>query len=306
MRSPLSNPLVKLEVTSRFRGARAAWGIPLALLLPALAVTVIYVGAQRNPSLGSADAMPEMVNVGGGQMVPAVMLDPGPSIDQLDSLGLGMFVAVVALLLLAIMVMVPALVGGSISGERANLTLQPLQLTRLTPADIVTGKLISSVAYLLLVVVCAAPVVSIPYLLGGVDASDIGAVALVFAAIAVELAAVSLMVSASFKRPAGGIVVSLLFTGLLVIGPFVVMAVLFYWQRVSGVRVLTFETSWVRYVAGASPVALFGWLGRIDQENATRWGRDLRFIAVGAWALVTTSSLLIARRRVTAPVDRDR
>ena len=118
----MANPLVRLEFMRRFRTPAAAWGIPLAMVLPGLAVIAMY---------GTTVAANDWV--GGNMDVGAVGMEP----QVQSAVGLGMFSTVASMLMLTLIVLVPAFVGGSIAGERHSQTLQPLQLTAMTPGQIV-------------------------------------------------------------------------------------------------------------------------------------------------------------------------
>ena len=46
--SLFSNPLVRLEFMRRFRGGLAAWGIPLMVFLPGVAVVIVEQSGKKN------------------------------------------------------------------------------------------------------------------------------------------------------------------------------------------------------------------------------------------------------------------
>lgn len=312
MRSITSNPIIRLEFLRRFRSGTAAWGIPILTLVPGIAVTVAYAAGTNSVTQGGTDA----VAVGGAPFVPfgpgnigdnGLVLgnDNAITVDQVTSFGVPMFVAIFAAIVFALMILVPAVVGGSVSSERNNLTLQPLQLTALTPLDIVMGKLVASLAYLLLLLVCLSPVLAIPFLVGGVAVGTMLGAFGILVLVCVELAAVALAVSAVLKRPVTSIVTSLIVTGTVVVGPFIAMVSGFFLQRSGGD--VDVRTSVYRLLACASPVSLFSWLGDIgDADVGDFAGTTGRVGSVVAWVVITVGALWIARRSVTAPVARDR
>ena len=196
-------------------------------------------------------------------------------------------------------------VGGSIASERDAQTLQPLQLTALSPGDIVAGKLVASMAYLLLLLVCLAPALTIPFLVGGVSLGGALKSFGVLFLICLELAAVALAVSAVLRRAVTANITALITTVALMLGPFVVMAFAFLARsRDPGFQA---DVSALRLLGSLSPVSLFSWVGTIGlAETGEFAGTAGRVWSVAWWALITAGALLVARRSVTAPTVRDR
>lgn len=85
----------------------------------------------------------------------------------------GMFVVITMLQLALIMFMTPALTAGAISTEREKQTLNMLLTTTQTSTQIIIGKLLSSIAFLLLMLVAGLPLYSIVFLFGGVSPSQV-------------------------------------------------------------------------------------------------------------------------------------
>ena len=81
------------------------------------------------------------------------------------------FVATLEFLLL--MFIMPALTSGSISGERERQTLELLFTTKMSPKDIILGKLFSAVEQLLVLVVSSLPVVLLTFVYASVDIMDL-------------------------------------------------------------------------------------------------------------------------------------
>lgn len=288
----MANPLVKLEFARRFRSPIAAWAIPLLILLPGLAVTVIY--STITTTTTGFDAMGNQID------------DGTFAVSDLRGVGVGMFVAVLAMLLLALILMVPSTVGASIAGERQSQTLQPLQLTEMTPGQIVRGKLVSSVAYLLLLLLCAAPVLTIPFLLGGTSAAVVIGAFVVLVLVAFEFAAISLAASSLMSRPAPGIIVSLLACAFVTIAPWIAMGIAFALAS-QGNPMFDAADSPLRYLSSFSPVALGSWVTGAageDMDEVATWGDR---VASAMWfGVLTVGALWLARSRVVAPVERDR
>ena len=67
----------------------------------------------------------------------------------------------------------PAMTSGLISGERERQTLDILLASRLTPAQSICGKLSSALANLAILLFSGLPVISLTFIYGGIDISDI-------------------------------------------------------------------------------------------------------------------------------------
>lgn len=286
----MNNPLIKLEMLRRFRSPAAAWGIPIVMLLPGLAVIAVYATSTAFAQMTAGAAL---MNWGGG-------------VDSLQRVGQAMFAWVIGLLGLTMLMLVPSMVGTSIAGERHAQTLQPLQLTAITPGQIVIGKLVSSLAYLLLLLVCTTPIMAIPFLLGGVPVSWLIGSLIVLFLIMLELAAVSLAVSATFSSPAVASIVSVVSCGVLIIAPFVVTTVLGAVMSMSDSQ-FDIMKSPLHYLMGLSPISLGTWVVALEDDAPNELiSIGARWVPVLCFMVVTASSLLWARRKVTAPVDKDR
>lgn len=301
----MANPLIKLELMRRFRSPLAAWGIPLVVLLPGLTVVLVYATSVAFNSSGIFDE--GFAGGGNGGADPTGVVQPGGvSASALQGIGVGMFAAVIAALSLTLLVLVPAMVGGSIAGERHSQTLQPLQLTAMGPTQIVAGKLVSSLAYLVVALLCAAPVLTIPFLLGGLSASMVVGAYVVLFLVTVELAAVSLAVSAIMSRPAPAIIVSLVVCGFLTFAPWIATAV-GYALASSQSPIFDAADSSIRYIGGVSPIALGSWVFALSGEDVSDVvNNGDKLGSLFWWIVITVGALAIARAKVVAPVERDR
>lgn len=145
------NPVLGREIKERFRNRRAPVFVTLWVLGVGLIGYLVYLLAQ----LVARDAFGFGQAVAGGFM------------------GQFIFEAMLALLMTGVVMIVPGLTALSIVGERERQTFQLLQVTQLTPLQIVLGKLWSSMSYFILLLVSVAPVVALPLLFGGVRLGDV-------------------------------------------------------------------------------------------------------------------------------------
>lgn len=145
------NPVLGREVKERFRSRRAPIFVTLWVLGVGLIGYLVYLVAQ----LTARDAFGLGQGVAGGYM------------------GRFIFEGMLLLLMTGVVMIVPGLTALSIVGERERQTFHLLQVTQLSPLQIVLGKLWSSMSYFLLLLVAVAPVVALPLLFGGVRMVDV-------------------------------------------------------------------------------------------------------------------------------------
>ncbi len=95
---------------------------------------------------------------------------------------------------------VPALTAASISGEREKQTLDILLTTKLTPFQIITGKLASSISMMILLAFSSLPVLAIVFTIGGVSLGDFMEFMLLVIVTAVFVGSIGIFFSTLFKK----------------------------------------------------------------------------------------------------------
>jgi ABC-type transport system involved in multi-copper enzyme maturation permease subunit len=124
--------------------------------------------------------------------------------------GVGIFHTFFSLAFAVVTWLGPAVAANTIAGERSGRTWEALQLTGLSARSIARGKFLAAFTYISLYIVMLVPVGALPFLFGGVTASEVliaFALLFVMAALAV---AFGLSVSAKFSSSAAAIIVTLL------------------------------------------------------------------------------------------------
>ncbi|MFP3508242.1 ABC transporter permease [Peribacillus sp. SIMBA_075] len=145
MKSWLMNPVLNKEFKLRFRSFKSFLGVLFYVLaIGALVIGMIYIQSLSNM---------------------------GRHIDPDASRSMFIFLAVVQLAL--ILFITPGLTAGVISSERERQTLNILLTTSQSSKGIIFGKLISSISYLLLLVVASLPLYSIVFLFGGISPAQL-------------------------------------------------------------------------------------------------------------------------------------
>lgn len=97
---------------------------------------------------------------------------------------------------------VPALTAGSISGEREHRTLDLMLTTKLTPARIVIGKMMTSITTVCLLVISSLPILALVFAYGGVTVLDILLLFAAYFVIAIFTASVGIWASSLSDRSA--------------------------------------------------------------------------------------------------------
>lgn len=113
---------------------------------------------------------------------------------------LSLYIFGAAIEFVMLLLIVPALTSGSISGERERQTLNLLLTTRMTPLSIVVGKLLVSFSTVFLLIVSSFPILSLVFIYGGVTARDIVVLLCCFSSTAFLGGCVGLCCSSVFKR----------------------------------------------------------------------------------------------------------
>ena len=168
-----NNPVYKRERTVRSRSYR----IPL----------VIFV-------FNGVLALTALLNM--YQTVTQVQMSA--SIQYESFLQLYGFVATLEFMLL--MFIMPALTSGSISGERERQTLELLFTTRMSPKDIVLGKLMSAIEQLMVLVVSSLPVICLTFVYGSIDVIDLAILFLCFGIVAFFTGGIGILFSALIRK----------------------------------------------------------------------------------------------------------
>lgn len=94
----------------------------------------------------------------------------------------------------------PAITSGAISGEREKQTLDMLLTTKMTPLKIVSGKLMSAIAIIMLLIISSFPILSLIFAFGGVTLSNLILMGLIMIVSAMYIGSISIMFSSILKK----------------------------------------------------------------------------------------------------------
>ncbi|WP_010270193.1 ABC transporter permease [Paenibacillus senegalensis] len=102
--------------------------------------------------------------------------------------------------LVLICFMTPGLTAGVISSEREKQTLNILLTTQQSSTTIIISKLISSLSFMVLIILSTLPIYSIVFLFGGVSPGQLVSVFLFYLFMMISLGAVGVLMSTLFKK----------------------------------------------------------------------------------------------------------
>jgi ABC-type transport system involved in multi-copper enzyme maturation permease subunit len=178
-------------------------------------------------------------------LIFAVQLGTSSSPLGFAQVGRTAFTALAVVQLVLVCLFAPAVAAGAISGERERQTLDVLLVSSMTPFAIVWGKLVASVAFILLLITVALPVFATVFLFGGIDLEQFLISQLLTVTTALALGAVSLFLSAFLRRTLAATVVAY---GLAFAGTAGTLAVGAALTAIAAAR-------WALVLGPASPVA---------------------------------------------------
>jgi ABC-type transport system involved in multi-copper enzyme maturation permease subunit len=141
------NPVTLKELRGRMRGARAFIVLTVYITLMSIFTVGLY-------AIYTASATFSLASSGG-------------------VIGKLIFGGVVAIELFLVCFVAPAFTAGAISGERERQTYHLLRVTLLPEHQLVTGKLVAALAYIVLLLFVAVPLQSLAFLMGGVVIEEV-------------------------------------------------------------------------------------------------------------------------------------
>ncbi len=187
---------------------------------------------------------------------------------DLTNIGRYCFYALSYTLLLVITIGMPAYAAGALTMENEKGTVDMLRATLLTPADVVTGKLLVVLAFGLMLLASTAPVAAWCVLLGGLEPMTIVRVYVFMAAIAAAGVALGGLVSAWQKRT---IVAMSITFGLIVLWNVVPPAMGGLLQAMS-YSLDSFDESTVSAVVAIGALAVWGFMAAWMLYVVLAWG----------------------------------
>lgn len=225
----LQNPVTVKELRSRMRGRRAFVVLTIYLLLMGIFITALY-GIYSSAS--------------------RQVFGPDPA-----QAGKVIYGAVLAIQAVIVVILGPAFTAAAISGEKERQTYDLLRTTLLPARALVSGKLISSLSYVFLLILAALPLQSIAFLLGGVSLIELIVSVLLVLVSAVTFALLGLYYSSQLRSTLAASVTTFASAFFLTIGiPAIVLAL---WLPLASTFMRTGSSRpWIEVVATYGGLAL--------------------------------------------------
>lgn len=154
-RATVANPVLVKEFRTRMRGTRAYWLLLGYTLLLAGVLAIMYFtfeSSRMQPGSSPYDTL----NTQGAR-------DLGRAIYSFIFVAQAIMVALIT----------PAITAGQVTIEREQRSYELLVTTPLRPIDLIRGKLIAAVSFVVLLLTASLPLVSLSFLVGGVSPAEI-------------------------------------------------------------------------------------------------------------------------------------
>jgi ABC-type transport system involved in multi-copper enzyme maturation permease subunit len=193
------------ELRGRMRGRRAFVILTMFLILLGSVAWLVEVAMERNDSFGFGNS---------AATVSA-------------SVGQGTFVTLIMLETLLVAFLAPLATAGAISQEREKQTLEMLAVTPISSFAIVSGKLLSALVYVWLLIAASIPLTAIVFVFGGVAPEDVVRAYAILIVTALGFGALGLFCSSVVKRTQAATAISVFAVLALCLGSVFVLA---FWR----------------------------------------------------------------------------
>ncbi len=167
------NPIVAKEYRSRMR----TWRSPLAMM--------IYILLVAGLGFAIFSSTAASINQFGGQTA---------------NYGQILFMYLVVFQMILLTFITPALTAGAISSERERQTIDLLFVTRIPPFSIIWGKLLSSMSFVVLLLLLSVPIFSLVFLFGGIEVDQVLYAFLITVVAALTLGVIGIAFSTWLRR----------------------------------------------------------------------------------------------------------
>jgi ABC-2 type transport system permease protein len=183
---PWNNPVLSSEMKIKMRGWKTSFGIAAYLGVMVLIAFLYYLAFIQNSMYWNT------------------------SVNARQAAGMEIYSMLSVLQFSLILLITPAQTAGTISSEREKQTLDLLLSTRMTPLGIIFGKLMSSMSFMILLIITSIPLFSLVFLFGGVTPGDMVKLFLFYIITAFSVGSIGIFFSTMFKKTVTATVITYL------------------------------------------------------------------------------------------------
>jgi ABC-2 type transport system permease protein len=161
-----------------------------------------------------------------------------------------------------LILIIPGLTAGAISGERERQTLDILLSTQMKPWQIIVGKLESSLSIVLLLSITSLPIVSIVFVFGGIKLIDLAVLIILLVVEAIFIGTIGLLFSSLFKKTTTSTVLTYATLLFIFLGTYLVVQAYYMVEqtRNTGIANVVTDIYGVVYVLLINPIITFSGL----------------------------------------------
>lgn len=161
-----------------------------------------------------------------------------------------------------LILIIPGLTAGAISGERERQTMDVLLATQMKPWQIIVGKLESSLSVVLLLAVTSLPIVSIVFVFGGIKLVDLGVLIALLVVEAVFIGTIGLLFSTLFRKTTTATVLTYTTLLFIFLGTYLIVQVCYSMEQSRNVGVTNAVTDikGAIYILLINPIMTFSGL----------------------------------------------
>jgi ABC-type transport system involved in multi-copper enzyme maturation permease subunit len=229
----------------------------------------------------------------------------GLQLSEVAKVGSQMFEWTVLGLFGLISFIVPGFTAASITGERDRQTLIPMQVTLMRPRQIIFGKMLSSLAYTLFLLVMAVPIVALGYAIGGVALWEVIRAIVGLIVLSLIWAAFAVLASTLVKRTGPAVVLAYASMLVFLVGTLILAVV----SRTKGVGVANPFIMFADFTFQRDSFSFDSFRGgpisdvanSVALESISYW-----LVGTVGFLILAAIALLVATRRISTPARSDR
>jgi len=192
----LENPVLLKEMRVRMRGGRAYWLMAAYVVALGVCFVLMYFSTLALNRMANHTVNPRFA----------------------QELGRGFYIAMSIVQMVLGMLIAPALTSGALTIEREQRSFDLLAISLMRPRSIVFGKLASALSFIMLLVFASVPLVSVCFMLGGVDFREFGAAYAVIIGSAFFFGVIGLFCSSLMQRTTTAAMLAYALVGFFAVG----------------------------------------------------------------------------------------